>query len=70
MKKLHNELDNVIDKIERKYDERRNYWYDKSEAWQESDKGLEHETTTDDLEMILCELREKRDELLDWIESN
>lgn len=65
MKKELKKIDGLIELFRDKFDSMENTFWDRSEAWQDSDKGQEFqeqmdavETAIDDLEMIQNDLKE------------
>jgi chromosome segregation ATPase len=63
-------LQSKHDALEEKIENRENYFLDRSEKWQESEKGQEHETKTEEMQAeldsvqdVISELEYQRDAL-------
>ncbi len=59
LSKLAKALDNlkmVAEQIRENLDEKREWWYEKSDTWQESDKGQEWDEHLCDIENLLDEI--------------
>jgi hypothetical protein len=51
-----NKLENIKERIELKIDDREYYFYERSDKWKESDKGLLYEEKTSELQDVLDSL--------------
>ncbi len=67
MKAEFNQLSKLIEKLELKHEKMDETFWDRSEKWQESDKGVEHEDKMNDLESIIGDLNMAKDELEELI---
>lgn len=56
MKKCQNRLESLMKQVDEKVDSREDYYDERSEDWQESDKGYEYQEATDLLERFRDEL--------------
>ena len=69
LKLIHATLIAEKDKIQKHIDKREGYVSDRSDKWQESDKGQEYEDKTYELEGVLNILDRTIDELDEWIKE-
>jgi len=69
MKILIKQLEKQLEKIEEKIDKREDTFWDRSDNWQESDKGVDFECQTNDLENIRDEIAALIDSAEDFVSN-
>lgn len=60
-KQIFNALKKMADKLEDKIQKREDTFFNRSEAWQDSEKGFEFRERTQELDMLLSEIQAAKD---------
>ena len=69
MKKQIKNLENILIELREKLDQREEKFEERSDSWQDSERGQHFQDKTDELDNIIMELDLQLEELQNWINN-